>query len=53
MELIGHCMNVSEEDIERYYKCKENLHRCKYVGITECEGCEYDLAVDKIEYINS
>lgn len=46
-------MNVTKEDMIKYRKCKENLHRCKYVGIEECVGCEYDLPIDKIEYINS
>ena len=46
-------MYISKEDMNKYKKCKENLHRCKYVGITDCAGCEYDLSVDKIIYINS
>jgi hypothetical protein len=48
-------MNVTKEDMIRYRMCKKkkkNLHRCKYAGVTECAGCEYDLPIDKIEYIN-
>ena len=46
-------MCISIEDMNKYNRCKENLHRCKYVGITDCEGCEYDLPISKINYINS
>lgn len=46
-------MDITKEDMVKYERCKENLHRCKYVGIAECDLCEYDLSVDKIGYINS
>lgn len=46
-------MYISKQDINKYNKCKANLHRCKYVGITDCAGCEYDLTIDKIAHISS